>query len=166
MSSRFIAIKPAADNISMRGWFRSSETQRDGWRPESSTFSNQAESCCPAKWNLPGGYQRKDIRCDGCLFFLESEKSLAEGRGFEPPVGLLLLLISSQMPLTTQPPFPPISPTISHELQVAASSFANWRRQNNVQPPSAHFSAPILRQSEPNAIRRHSRCANRATGQR
>ena len=32
---------------------------------------------------------------------------LAEGRGFEPPVGLPLLLISSQMPLTTQPPFQP-----------------------------------------------------------
>lgn len=31
--------------------------------------------------------------------------SMAEGRGFEPPVGLPLLLISSQMPLTTQPPF-------------------------------------------------------------
>ena len=30
---------------------------------------------------------------------------LAEGRGFEPPVGLLLRLISSQVPLTTQPPF-------------------------------------------------------------
>ena len=32
---------------------------------------------------------------------------LAEGRGFEPPVALRLLLISSQMPLTTQPPFHP-----------------------------------------------------------
>ncbi len=30
---------------------------------------------------------------------------LAEGVGFEPTVGLLLLLISSQVPLTTQPPF-------------------------------------------------------------
>jgi hypothetical protein len=30
---------------------------------------------------------------------------MAEGRGFEPPVGLLLRLISSQVPLTTQPPF-------------------------------------------------------------
>lgn len=34
-------------------------------------------------------------------------KKLAEGEGFEPPVGLLLRLISSQVPLTTQPPFPP-----------------------------------------------------------
>ena len=32
---------------------------------------------------------------------------LAEGRGFEPPVGLRLRLISSQVPLTTQPPFQP-----------------------------------------------------------
>ena len=30
---------------------------------------------------------------------------LAEGVGFEPTVGLPLLLISSQVPLTTQPPF-------------------------------------------------------------
>src|SRR5437868_10012125 len=33
---------------------------------------------------------------------------LAEGRGFEPPVGLPLRLISSQVPLTTQPPFRPM----------------------------------------------------------
>src|SRR5216117_1184537 len=32
-------------------------------------------------------------------------RKLAEGRGFEPPVGLRLRLISSQVPLTTQPPF-------------------------------------------------------------
>ena len=32
---------------------------------------------------------------------------LAEGVGFEPTVALRLLLISSQMPLTTQPPFQP-----------------------------------------------------------
>jgi len=32
-------------------------------------------------------------------------RKMAEGRGFEPPVGLLLRLISSQVPLTTQPPF-------------------------------------------------------------
>ena len=32
-------------------------------------------------------------------------KKLAEGVGFEPTVGLPLLLISSQVPLTTQPPF-------------------------------------------------------------
>jgi hypothetical protein len=32
-------------------------------------------------------------------------RKMAEGVGFEPTVGLLLLLISSQVPLTTQPPF-------------------------------------------------------------
>ena len=32
---------------------------------------------------------------------------LAEGVGFEPTVALRLLLISSQVPLTTQPPFQP-----------------------------------------------------------
>ena len=32
---------------------------------------------------------------------------MAEGRGFEPPVDLRLRLISSQVPLTTQPPFQP-----------------------------------------------------------
>ena len=30
---------------------------------------------------------------------------MAEGVGFEPTLGLLLSLISSQVPLTTQPPF-------------------------------------------------------------
>ena len=30
---------------------------------------------------------------------------VAEGVGFEPTAGLPLLLISSQVPLTTQPPF-------------------------------------------------------------
>jgi hypothetical protein len=34
-----------------------------------------------------------------------SSSKMAEGRGFEPPVGLPLRLISSQVPLTTQPPF-------------------------------------------------------------
>ena len=33
--------------------------------------------------------------------------NLAEGVGFEPTVALRLLLISSQVPLTTQPPFQP-----------------------------------------------------------
>ncbi len=32
---------------------------------------------------------------------------MAEGVGFEPTLGLLLSLISSQVPSTTQPPFPP-----------------------------------------------------------
>ena len=41
---------------------------------------------------------------------LESMKNankLAEGEGFEPTLGLLLSLISSQVPSTTQPPFHP-----------------------------------------------------------
>jgi hypothetical protein len=33
---------------------------------------------------------------------------MAEGVGFEPTVELPLLLISSQVPLTTQPPFQPL----------------------------------------------------------
>ena len=33
---------------------------------------------------------------------------LAEGVGFEPTVQLPVLLISSQVPLTTQPPFQPV----------------------------------------------------------
>ena len=34
-----------------------------------------------------------------------ARRTLAEGVGFEPTVELPLLLISSQVPLTTQPPF-------------------------------------------------------------
>jgi len=34
---------------------------------------------------------------------------MAEGGGFEPPLGLRLGLISSQVPSTTQPPFPPFT---------------------------------------------------------
>ena len=33
---------------------------------------------------------------------------VAEGVGFEPTVRLPVRLISSQVPLTTQPPFPPL----------------------------------------------------------
>lgn len=36
---------------------------------------------------------------------------MAEGEGFEPPVAFRLRLISSQVPLTTQPPFPPLRRT-------------------------------------------------------
>ena len=39
---------------------------------------------------------------------------LAEGEGFEPPLGLLLSLISSQVPSTTQPPFPPGARALNH----------------------------------------------------
>jgi hypothetical protein len=48
---------------------------------------------------------------------------MAEGVGFEPTVELPLLLISSQVPLTTQPPFRTIKPQILLELCPAASSF-------------------------------------------
>src|SRR5690349_6666624 len=47
---------------------------------------------------------------------------MAEGVGFEPTVGLPLLLISSQVPLTTQPPFH--VQMISHGGCVVASLFA------------------------------------------
>ena len=33
---------------------------------------------------------------------------MAEGEGFEPPVRFPVRLISSQVPLTTQPPFQPL----------------------------------------------------------
>jgi hypothetical protein len=36
---------------------------------------------------------------------VQGKETLAEGVGFEPTVGLPLRLISSQVPLTTQPPF-------------------------------------------------------------
>ena len=37
-----------------------------------------------------------------------SEREMAEGEGFEPPVPLRVRLISSQVPSTTQPPFQPL----------------------------------------------------------
>ena len=40
---------------------------------------------------------------------------MAEGVGFEPTVGLPLLLISSQVPLTTQPPFQPKPHTLNQQ---------------------------------------------------
>ena len=46
---------------------------------------------------------------------------MAEGVGFEPTVALRLLLISSQVPLTTQPPFPPLVSQVYAPLQPAAS---------------------------------------------
>ena len=36
---------------------------------------------------------------------VNTHKKLAEGVGFEPTVAVALRLISSQVPLTTQPPF-------------------------------------------------------------
>src|ERR1035441_2824447 len=48
-----------------------------------------------------------------CLY-----RELAEGVGFEPTVRLPVRLISSQVPLTTQPPF---QPRIINHLQLPAS---------------------------------------------
>ena len=54
---------------------------------------------------------------------------MAEGEGFEPPVALRLRLISSQVPSTTQPPFPPswiltcVVRISSHGASLGASGF-------------------------------------------
>src|ERR1039458_3685785 len=56
----------------------------------------------------PGKCYAKDIRIHlNIIMSLQilNIMKLAEGVGFEPTVALRLLLISSQMPLTTQPPF-------------------------------------------------------------
>ena len=48
------------------------------------------------------------LKLEEALKMLNNHKTiakLAEGVGFEPTVALRLLLISSQVPLTTQPPF-------------------------------------------------------------
>ena len=44
---------------------------------------------------------------------------VAEGEGFEPPVGLPQRLISSQVPLTTQPPFRPMQSKYSARICVS-----------------------------------------------
>ena len=44
---------------------------------------------------------------------------MAEGVGFEPTDGLPHLLISSQVPLTTQPPFQPPDLTLDVRAQVS-----------------------------------------------
>ena len=51
---------------------------------------------------LPEGFKKVDgvITLDSACF-----GQVAEGVGFEPTVALRLRLISSQVPLTTQPPF-------------------------------------------------------------
>ena len=48
---------------------------------------------------------------------------MAEGVGFEPTVALRLLLISSQVPLTTQPPFHAVvcEHTVAVEMALAKS---------------------------------------------
>ena len=55
---------------------------------------------------------------------------VAEGVGFEPTVALRLLLISSQMPLTTQPPFQPSCGTVFYP-----------------DPPGKYFAPLISRQA-------------------
>ena len=46
------------------------------------------------------------LASSGCaILFKINSLMMAEGVGFEPTVELPLLLISSQVPLTTQPPF-------------------------------------------------------------
>ena len=47
---------------------------------------------------------------------------LAEGVGFEPTLGLLLSLISSQVPSTTQPPFPPGRTGLNHRAGAGNSN--------------------------------------------
>ena len=55
------------------------------------------QNCVRVKLGLAGGFTRLEL--------INPLKTLAEGVGFEPTLGLLLSLISSQVPSTTQPPF-------------------------------------------------------------
>lgn len=48
---------------------------------------------------------------------------VAEGEGFEPPDGLPHLLISSQVPLTAQPPFPPAGTMNQSKCPEASPTF-------------------------------------------
>ena len=50
---------------------------------------------------------------------------MAEGVGFEPTDGLPHLLISSQVPLTTQPPFQP--PDLTLDAPVKGFGCRTWR---------------------------------------
>ena len=43
---------------------------------------------------------------------------MAEGEGFEPPVRLPVRLISSQVPLTTQPPFRSLIMNYLHDFRL------------------------------------------------
>ena len=52
----------------------------------------------------------------------QSPIALAEGVGFEPTVRLPARLISSQVPSTTQPPFPPQCDVISITRRINASA--------------------------------------------
>ena len=73
---------------------------------------------------------------------------MAEGVGFEPTVELPLLLISSQMPLTTQPPFQ--RAIFSHGCVFIASSFTPSTR---TQP---HCLTSFLREQAPLPILRRA----------
>ncbi len=53
---------------------------------------------------IPTDYSRETLTE---LVPCRKNSKMAEGVGFEPTLGLLLSLISSQVPSTTQPPFPP-----------------------------------------------------------
>jgi hypothetical protein len=66
---------------------------------------------------------------------------LAEGVGFEPTLGLLLSLISSQVPSTTQPPF---QPDESSFCSLQKSFFAVPQRENGTHFPK--FRAASIRQ--------------------
>ena len=67
---------------------------------------------------------------------------MAEGVGFEPTVALRLLLISSQMPLTTQPPFQPriFGASLVSNNCVLASAILN-----RYTPSSVYFSRICVR---------------------
>src|SRR5882757_5004299 len=56
--------------------------------------------------------------------------SMAEGVGFEPTVGLPLLLISSQVPLTTQPPF--------HSMSAIIFKAGKTLPRPKIQQPTTH----------------------------
>src|SRR5689334_11623532 len=61
---------------------------------------------------------------------------MAEGEGFEPPVALRLRLISSQMPLTTQPPF---QPGHLFRMVTTPSQAHSLAQRRTIQPRSIRF---------------------------
>ena len=63
--------------------------------------------------------------------------SLAEGVGFEPTVRLPVLLISSQMPLTTQPPFQHID-LIGRNAGFHICQFTFFFTASPYHPPECH----------------------------
>ena len=75
---------------------------------------------------LRGGGDRKVISLpDQLAFFrpffpknppISEENRMAEGVGFEPTIQLPVCLISSQVPSTTQPPFPPETEIIHRHI--------------------------------------------------